>query len=44
MQDSKSIVIDAKILMFLQNEGWNRVNSQEFRAALTIALQFGEQR
>lgn len=41
MQDGKrkSIVIDAKILMFLQNEGWNRVKSQEFRTALTAALQ-----
>lgn len=41
MQDGKrkSIVIGAKILMFLQSEGWNRVNSQEFTAALTAVLQ-----
>lgn len=30
MEKRKSIVIDAKIFMFLQNEGWSRVNSQEF--------------
>lgn len=35
----KSIVIGAKILMFLQSEGWNRVSSQEFTAALTAVLQ-----
>lgn len=35
----KSIVTDAKILMFLRNEGWNGVNSQQFTAALTAVLQ-----
>lgn len=41
MQDGKrkSIVTDAKILMFLRNEGWNGVNSQQFTAALTAVLQ-----
>lgn len=42
MQDGKrkSIVIDAKILrVFFQNEGWSRVNHQEFTAALSAVLQ-----